>query len=166
MEKNIIILGFMGTGKTTCGKLLASKLNWKFVDLDEEIEKEKQLTINEIFEKTGETGFRNIESEILTRFSNSENIVLSCGGGIVLDTENMEIIDKMGTQILLTADYRTIIERLRNESNKRPLLLINPEETIKALQNQREKFYLKIKNTVKTENKTPEEIVNKIIEIL
>ena len=119
--KNIILIGFMGAGKTKVGKLLAKTLGYGFVDMDELIEEREGLPIKEIFEKRGEKYFREKEKEWLKRLSLLEKIVLSPGGGIILSPENRKRLRKMGKVFYLKASPKAILERVKNESH-RPLL--------------------------------------------
>ena len=162
--KNIILTGFMGTGKTVVAKELARLLGMKVVDVDTEIEKYKQMSINEIFKQFGEPKFREIETEIIKQVSENNNVIISMGGGAVLKQENMDAVRKNGVIICLTATPETILER--TSSNKdRPLLHVeNPLERIKELLQLRTPFYEKADIMIDTEKKSPIYIAEEIIE--
>lgn len=164
VNKNISLIGFMGSGKTTIGNILAEKLNFLFLDLDKIIEISENLKISEIFEKYGEVYFRNIESSIVEKVYDNENCVFSCGGGVVLNEKNMEIIKKNSTVIYLKANAKSIIERLKGATD-RPLLLVkDKEKKIKDLMNARKELYVKYADLiVDTNNKIPSDIVNDIL---
>ena len=88
-DKNIILTGFMGSGKTAVGRILAEKLNVEFVDMDDLIEREQKMSISEIFSRFGEKRFRKLEKEVAGRVSQGKNQVIATGGGVVLSSENM-----------------------------------------------------------------------------
>ena len=117
---NIVLVGFMASGKTTVGVILAKKLNMEFVDSDLEIEKESNMCIPEIFEKNGEKYFRKIEKNIVKRISEKDNCVISTGGGVVLDKDNIKALRKNGVIINLETNPEIIAKRLAGDSG-RPL---------------------------------------------
>lgn len=162
--KNIILTGFMGTGKTEVGRILSQKLGYTLVDVDSEIEKEQKLTITEIFKQHGEPRFRDIESDIIKRLSEMENAVISTGGGAVLRQENMDNLRKKGIIVCLTASAETILKRTSND-NSRPLLQVeNPLQKIKELLEFRRPYYEKADIMIDTDGKTPIEVAEEIIE--
>jgi shikimate kinase len=164
--KNIILTGFMGTGKTAVGKELSRLLDMKLTDLDCEIVKEEKMSINEIFKQLGEQKFREIETEILRKVCRNKNVIISTGGGVVLKQENIDMMRKNGILICLTAKPETILERTSHNSD-RPLLQVeNPFEKIRELLNFRKPFYEKADMIVDTENKTPLRVAEEIIETI
>lgn len=162
-KMNIILIGFMGSGKSTVGRLLAHKKNMNFIDIDDEIEKSEGLSITEIFKRFGEKYFRDIESIHLEKISKIDNSIVATGGGIVLKEENIKILKKNGTIIFLDAEPEIIYKRIKNET-QRPLLQIkDPQEKIKTLLNERISLYNKTAEIkIKTANLSPEEITDKI----
>ena len=133
-EKNIVLIGFMGTGKSSVGKLLAKKLNFQFIDTDEMIENKAKISIKEIFELHGETHFREMEKFVIKEMETSKNTVISTGGGVVLDNENIKKLASIGTIICLKSNPRVIYKRTSLMTN-RPLLnenytLLNGNNTI------------------------------------
>ena len=119
--KNIYLIGFMGTGKSTVGSVLSTRLGVKCVEMDELIEEQQQMAITEIFDTYGEPYFRNLETELLRSFAGEEGLVVSCGGGSVLRDENATIMKQSGSIVLLTASPETIYERVGHSTN-RPVL--------------------------------------------
>jgi len=162
--KNIILTGFMGTGKTAVGRELSRILDMKLIDADTEIEKSEKITINEIFKQFGEPRFREIETDMIRKLSESKNTIISTGGGAVLKQENMDILRKNGVIVCLTASPETIFERT-STNNDRPLLQVeNPLKKINELLNFRKPFYEKADVMIDTEGKPPLRIAEEIIE--
>jgi shikimate kinase len=162
--KNIILTGFMGTGKTAVGKELARLLDMKLIDVDTEIERSRKMNINEIFKQSGEQRFREIETEMIKMISGNRNVVISTGGGAVLRQENMDALRENGIIICLTATPETILQRTSN-SDDRPLLRVeNPFEKIKGLLDFRKPYYEKADIVIDTEEKNPLLIAEEIIE--
>ncbi|MCX5720067.1 MAG: shikimate kinase [Nitrospirae bacterium] len=162
--KNIVLTGFMGTGKTEVGKELSRLLDMKLIDVDTEIEKSRKLTINDIFKKFGEPRFREIETEMIKNLSEKKNIIISTGGGAVLKQENTDALRKNGVIVCLTASPETILRRTSRNSD-RPLLQVeDPLKKIKELLNFRTPFYEKAGIIIDTEGKTPLQIAEEIIE--
>ncbi len=168
--KNIVLTGFMGTGKTEVGRLIAKSLGYTFVDADTEIELQEKMPITEIFKRFGEPYFRDIESQVIKKLSEMEKVVISTGGGAVLREENIKNLRKKGIIICLQATPETIYERTKQDTS-RPLLQVeNPLQRIKELLEIRQPYYEKADIMIDTDNKTPEEIaqeiINKISEII
>ncbi len=162
--KNIILTGFMGTGKTAVGKKLSMFLKMELIDVDTEIEKSQRMTINEIFKQFGEPGFRKIETEMIQKLSERKDVIISTGGGAVLKQKNMDALRKQGVIICLMASPETILKRTSHNSN-RPLLKVeDPFEKIKELLHFRRPFYEKADIMIDTEGKTPLQIAEEIIE--
>jgi shikimate kinase len=118
---NIILIGFMGVGKTEVGKLLAKKLGYTYIDTDSKIEAAQKRTINEIFASDGEGYFRDMETDFLKSIQNMKKHVISTGGGMILRPENIKLMERLGTVVLLWADPQTVYDRVKNAGN-RPLL--------------------------------------------
>lgn len=165
--KNVILIGFMGSGKSTIGKILAQKLKFEWLDMDIEIEKGEQKPISQIFEEMGEGYFREIESEYLRKMTQQTNKVISTGGGIVLKEENRQLLKDVGTVIFLHADSSQIIENLKDDT-KRPLLKgENPEEKIIRMLDEREANYLNTANIIiQTTGKSIDNVVEEIMSLL
>lgn len=162
----IILIGFMGVGKTTIGKIIAKKLKLNFVDMDNYIEKREGKSISKIFEEYGEQHFRELESESLKDLIKSDNIVISTGGGIVTTKENSDILKKEKIVIFLDANTQTILNNLYKEIDKRPLLSNsnNVENTISNLLNERYEKYNSICDIkIDINEKNIEEVVSQIL---
>ena len=166
MSHNIYLIGFMGVGKSTIGKLLAEEMNGLLVEMDETIEAEQKMTINEIFTLHGEAYFRDLESEILKRISGEDKKIVSCGGGAVLREENVANMKKSGRIVFLSATPETIYQRVCHSTN-RPLLNGNMNvEYIAGLMEKRRALYEGAADvTVATDGKEVQEIVREVIEM-
>ena len=161
--RNIVLTGFMGTGKTEVGRELARLLAMKLIDIDTEIVKSAKMSINQIFERFGEEKFREIETEMIKKVSREKNVLISTGGGAVLKQVNMDALKRTGTVICLMAMPETILQRTSGNS-ERPLLKVgNPLEKINELLCFRQPFYEKADMMINTDNKTPLQIAEEII---
>jgi shikimate kinase len=124
MKTGIALIGFMGTGKTVVGKLLAQKLVKDYIELDAEIEKEAGKSVVSIFREDGEARFREMETEMVGRAAGRQNAVIACGGGIVLNKENISRLKQEYVIVCLTASQEEIFKRTSEDSNTRPLLAV------------------------------------------
>lgn len=164
MTKNIVLVGLMGSGKTTAGKLIAEKSGKIFVDTDELIEQETKKSINEIFEAYGEAYFRDLEIEIIKRVSLSFNQVISTGGGAVENLTNINNLKKNGVIFYLYAPANKLFDRIKNEINRPLLRNNNPLDTLEKLLDKREKFYSLADVKIITIDRQIEEIISEIEE--
>ncbi len=140
-NRSIVLIGFMGTGKSSVGRLLATDYGWPRYDTDELIADSFELSVPEIFEEYGEERFRDEESALLARLEGGEPSIVVTGGGIVLRPENVARLRELGTVVCLTADLATLQERLQRRKN-RPLLQSGDlSETVPRLLQEREPFY-------------------------
>ena len=160
---NVALIGMMGAGKTTIGKLLAEKLNLKFIDTDEEIIKIENCSINEIFAKQGEETFRRIETNVLKNILNSDNQIIATGGGIIKKEENRNLLKQVKT-IYLKTDKETIFNRVKNDKSRPLLNTENLKETIQTILQEREQLYEQSQFVITTTDKTQNEVVTEIIE--
>ena len=165
-NKKIYLIGFMGSGKTTLGKILSKKLDKIFFDSDQVIEEKLGVDVTMIFDYEGEAGFREREKEILKELVSKKNIVLATGGGAVLSESNRNLLSENGTVIYLKSNYKDLILRMKNDKT-RPLLKENNIETIiKKLCKDREPLYKSISDyEIATKNKRITEIIDEIIKV-
>ncbi len=162
--RNITLVGFMGTGKTTVGKLLAQRLGYKFVDVDVEIEKEQGVSISHIFSELGEPYFRMLERDMIKALAASEGLIISAGGGAVLDTRNVDDLKRGGPVVCLGATPEEILARVGG-STHRPLLQVpDPMGKIRELLEARAPFYGRADFAIDTSGLTPEKVADLIIE--
>ncbi|MCS1350550.1 shikimate kinase [Mechercharimyces sp. CAU 1602] len=159
---HIILIGFMGTGKTSVGKCLATAMGRAFIDTDNEVERKSGKSINAIFAEDGETHFRKLETETLHFLAIlSEPHVIATGGGIAVNKENIPLLQALGWVVALTASEAELIRRLRDASN-RPLLLENAEQKVYDLLQVRRDSYKCADWTMDTTGRTVEEISTSI----
>lgn len=163
-NSNISLIGFMGSGKTSTGKLLADRLNFLFIDLDNIIELSLGMPISDIFERHGEEYFRNTETNSIKKVYVNKNCIFACGGGVIVRHENIEIIRKHSTVIFLHVSPAIAFERLKNEDN-RPLLK-NPDRLniITELMEKRDSLYRSASDLIfDTDFKKPREVAEEIL---
>ncbi len=164
-DTNIFLIGMMGSGKSTVGRLLAKKLSLKFVDLDQEIEAGEGLTIADIFSKNGAERFRQLECEYLENVIRQSGQVIATGGGIILDHDNRQRIMSSGIAILLRCQINTLAERLKN-IHDRPLLGKDGStlRTLEKIWTERQEFYYSTARIILDNDlMKPATAVNKII---
>ncbi|MGE5416841.1 MAG: shikimate kinase [Acidobacteriota bacterium] len=164
MEKNIVLIGFMGTGKTAIGTRLAQRLNRKFIDTDREIERVTGMTVRDIFLKAGEVRFRSEEALISQKLANQKGLVVATGGGLVLNPENIEYLRKNGVVVCLKAAPEDIYRRVSKKKQTRPLLgrSFTIEDIIRML-NDRDEFYRNADIEVDTTDTEPDMVVQHIM---
>jgi shikimate kinase len=161
--KNIYLVGFMATGKTCVGKELAAKNKMRFLDLDELIELKERRTISDIFAKDGELSFRRIEKRTLKEVVKEKNFVVACGGGIVIDPENIKVMKESGTIVCLTAKPEVILKRTSGATHRPLLNVCNPKEQLEYLLKLRAPFYARADCTIDTSKLSVEQVVERII---
>ena len=160
---NIFIVGLMGSGKTSVGRLLAKKTGRLFIDTDNEIIKESGMTITEIFNKFGENYFRDLEHKVLLKVKSIENHVISTGGGVILKLENIKIMKNSGTIIFLDIDIETQLSRVRNKKNRPLLNSNNMVENLVNIKKDRDYIYKNISDyIISISEKNKSEIVGEI----
>jgi len=166
MKSNVVLIGFMGAGKTSTGRRLAEILGMEFIDTDKEIEKLTGMTISQIFAKYGEVRFRSEEHLIVTKVANRTNCVISTGGGAVLNEENVRALRKNGILICLTARPEVIQARVSKRGG-RPLLQKDKSiEKISRMLEERKPFYAQADFIVDTSDITQGETVELILAYL
>ena len=159
---NLILTGYRGTGKSSTAKELSKMLKIKEVSSDEAVEKKQGMNIEEIVKKFGWSEFRKIEKEVIKDISEQDNMIVDCGGGVVLDEENVKNLKKKGKIILLLASVQTIRNRIKD--SKLPALTEkNYLDEVEDVLEKRKPFYSKAADlAIDTENSTPKEVANKI----
>ena len=164
MNKLVFLIGFMGTGKTTISTSLGAYLSCEVKDTDQMIVDMEKRSIAKIFETNGEEYFRDLETRCLQELDSSALSIISCGGGIVLRNQNVDIMREKGINVLLTAEPVTILNRIKNDKN-RPLLQGRmKEEYITELLERRKKFYENAADiSISTDDKTTDEIICEIV---
>jgi shikimate kinase len=175
MRRNIFYLaGFMASGKSTIGPMVANTLGWNYFDLDKEIEKRENRKITKIFEEKGEDYFRQKETEILKEISEGKNLIISLGGGTLIVRENREFIKKCGKLICLSSSPEVAYKRLKHKRDRPILLTDNNEEAaknvvierIESLMKERKKYYQKADYFIDTDNESIGTTVDKIFRII
>ena len=164
LNKNIVLIGMMGSGKSTIGYLLSKNINFNFLDVDKFIEKEMGLKIHDIFQKKGEIYFRNLEEKITLKFLKGKGKIISLGGGAFLNKNIRKEILKNHISFWLSWNNSTIIKRIL-KSKKRPIAFISSENNLKKLINERSNIYSEAKFKINCETLTKNMIVKNIIEL-
>ncbi len=163
---NIYLVGFMATGKTHVGKELAREKKWNFVDLADLIEFREKRRIVEIFAKDGKAYFRRVENRVLKEVAKEKKFVVACGGGAVINPENIKIMKETGAIICLAASPEVILKRT-SSSGERPLLKVaDPKKQIDLLLKLRAPYYAKADKTIDTSKLSAREVVDKIIKLI
>ena len=160
---NIILIGPMGSGKTSTGRMLAKEMGYAFADTDEEVTKRTGVSIAYIFDVEGEEGFRKRECLALKECLNDNNMILSTGGGIVLSKENRDLLQDRGTVVYLQTSIRSQVKRTASTNNRPLLQNKDPEETLEKLMLTRAPLYEEIADiTIMTDNKSLQEMSKEI----
>jgi shikimate kinase len=164
-KKNIVLVGFMGTGKTAVGVEIAKELGMEFIRTDDIIEKKAGMPINDIFQKKGESYFRQLEREAVMEASASESSVIDTGGGAIINGLNFKDLKMDGILFCLSASPEEILKRVGRETH-RPLLNVNdPLAEINYLLKKREPYYKKVDYQIDTTAKSIKEVAKEIINI-
>jgi len=162
--RNIALVGFMGTGKSTVGQLVAGMLRFRFLDTDEMIEDLTQRRISDIFANEGEAQFRKYETQIVQHLNTLEKTVVSTGGGLVTDPANFAALKEHSLLICLWCSPEAILKRVGHQTH-RPLLQVeNPLERIRELLAQREPFYKQADVLLSSEFRTPREVASHVVQ--
>jgi len=165
MEGPLVLIGCMGSGKTSVGKRISEMTGLRFIDLDNEIERMAGKDITHIFKDMGESVFRKLESQALIESLEKKDAIISCGGGVVLDKANLDKLQDIGNVILLTADPSTLAKRLEDDSSRPLLNNCEKENKIIEILKQRSELYLLAADMViDTTGLTKDEIASIILE--
>ncbi len=167
MTKNIVLIGFMGTGKSSCGKSLANRLGCAFVDLDKYIEGKEKMSIPEIFAAKGEAYFREKEREAVREVTQRKGVVIATGGGTIKDEENFALLKERGVIVCLTADVDTILARTARRG-ERPMLdgQEDRRKGVEELLASRQGMYARADYSVDTSTLSPMQVTEEICSFL
>jgi shikimate kinase len=165
MKNNVALIGFMGAGKSAVGRALASAVGMDFVDLDSLIRQKTGRSISQIFSSGGEAAFRRIESDAVSEIAASVNTVIACGGGVVLDRSNVEILKRNAVIVYLSAAPSILLRRVLNSPERRPLLqVVDPASAMDGLLKRRLPLYQAAADlTIDTSDLDIEGVVKKIV---
>lgn len=167
---NIVLIGFMGAGKSTISDYLSTMFAMRLIEMDQVIEEREEMSISDIFATYGEEYFRNLETKLLKELQNTNNCVISCGGGAALKEENVKEMKKNGRVVLLTASPQTVYERVK-DCDDRPILdgRNNVEVIAEMMEKRREKYEAAADVVIQTDHKTVlqicEELITKLMEL-
>ena len=165
--KNIFIVGSMGSGKTSIGKMLAKNNNLSFLDTDHEIIRSCGYSIPDIFEKFGEEHFRGLETEQLRKMNAIENHIISTGGGIILRDDNERLMKDLGIIIFLDININSQIDRVKNRKNRPLLNNKSLKDNLLSLKKIRDPIYKKISNyIIDVSGKERDQVINEIQKII
>ena len=145
---NIYLVGLMGSGKTTIGRILARRMGRRFFDSDHEVEHRTGVRVPVIFEHEGEAGFRKREAQTIVELSQETAIVLATGGGAILDPANREVLRTTGWVVYLDVPVHILLERTRHDTNRPLLQVADPKERLNTLRAQRDPLYREIADTI------------------
>ncbi len=162
---NIVLTGFMGTGKTTIGQALALRLGWTFLDTDLEIERRAEMSIPEIFSRHGEEHFRDLERQLCRELISQQGTVIATGGGMPLEPENRKLLNSSGVVICLRCSTEEILARVGNDRGRPMLDGKDPAERVNLLLREREASYSSFAYQVNTTDLAVEDSVNRVNEI-
>lgn len=162
-KANIILCGFMATGKSTVGKLLAKRTGYEFLDMDAVIEKEEGISIPQIFASRGEPAFRSLETRLVERLAGATGLVIATGGGTIVNPANLEKLKSCGAVITLTADIPTILQRAGTGEDRPMLQAEDRVERIKSLMQQRAAAYAQADIVLDTSSLTIEDVARQIM---
>lgn len=165
-KSNIVLIGFMGTGKTAVGKRLAALLNKNFYDSDQEIESVTGMTIPQIFARYGEIRFRSEENLAIARLAQHDNCVIATGGGVTINPDNMRLLREKGIIICLSAKPEIIYERVKRRNNRPLLKKGDLYQTIVKLMEERAEIYREADFFLDTSGLDFQEIIARIIEFV
>ena len=165
-KKTIVLVGIMGAGKSTVGKILADRLGMRFIDADQEIERAAGCTITDFFEKYGEVEFRKGEERVISRILAGEPCVLATGGGAFMSEATRLLIKKIATSVWLRVSFEVLAKRLEKRSDRPLLQTADPQQTLKALIKKRYPIYNDADFIVDVENDGVDITVSKVVECL
>lgn len=171
LPERIVLIGYRASGKTSVGISLSNLLSWRFLDLDEEIEREAGCTIDRIVERGGWDEFRNIEQTTIKKLCKKPQYVIAPGGGAVMNADNVVNLKRKSRVFWLQADAATLLARMKDDplspSRRPPLTGLSPEKEVERLLQEREPFYKEASDTIiETQDRSIREVVEKILSAL
>ena len=166
LARPIVLVGLMGAGKSSIGRRLAARLNVPFIDADDEIEKAANLSIPEIFERHGETAFRDGERRVIARLLGGPLGVLATGGGAFMDRQTRDLIRERGLSIWLKAEIETLLKRVARRNNRPLLKQGDPRAVLEKLMAERHPVYAEADLTVETGDGPHDLVVDQILAVL
>ena len=166
-NKNIILVGLMGSGKTTIGKQLSKSMKREFLDTDHAIEEKTGVDVSTIFELEGEEGFRSREHNFLKDLKDSQKLVIATGGGIVINIENRDLLKKLGCVVYLRSNIKNLVSRLKDDKTRPLIQSVNLSQKINDLFKERDPLYSAVADyIIETNNKKINDIKKEILELL
>ncbi|MDI1334666.1 MAG: shikimate kinase [Lacunisphaera sp.] len=162
---NLYLVGFMGTGKSTVGRLLARQLGLRFLDSDHEIERKQGKAVAKIFAEDGEATFRALEREFIELGHPEHGAIVACGGGLVVPPGMLELLHRRGVVICMHAPIETILQRTMRTSHRPLLQVVNPEQRLRELYAQREEIYRRTGTMVLTDKRPMREIAAHVLRV-
>lgn len=165
-DRSVVLVGLMGAGKSTVGRRLAQRLDRRFVDADDEIERAAGMTIPEIFETYGEAHFRDGERRVLSRLLGEDGIIIATGGGAFMNDETRALILDRALSIWLKADLETLVRRCAKRTDRPLLKGGDPAETMRKLMALRYPVYAEADYTVESGGDTHDQVVDRILEVM
>ena len=165
-EKTIVLIGFMGCGKSLTSYKLAEILDRRVISTDKLVEKKEGQSIAEIFERSGEGYFRRVEKEIIKEISDQSGMIIDCGGGAVMDDENMANLKKNGRVIYLSASPESIYNNIKHRSHRPLMNVADPQLKITELLEERKSYYEKADVTINADHRTINQIAEDVLKVL
>ena len=165
-KKNVVIIGMMGVGKSNVSKRLAQIVKKRMISTDEMIERREGKDITAIFKSQGESYFRRLERDVIKEILKEKSVIIDCGGGIVLNQDNIDDLKKYGVLIHLTASAEMVYARIKHSAHRPLLNDENPRDKIKELMNKRDGLYAQADYKINTDHKTVDQVCQEVISLL
>jgi shikimate kinase len=162
-QRRIYLIGFMGAGKSTIGRLLAKRLGWAFIDLDREIEKSERRSISDIFLQDGEPHFRKLEHQHLCDLATRQHLVVALGGGAFLDKANRDLTTSTGVTVWLKVSFATVVSRVRMDGTRPKFATREQAENLYQI---REPIYSLASIHTDADNRPPSEVADELLGVI
>jgi shikimate kinase len=166
LAKNVVLVGFMGAGKSSVTKVLSRKLGRPVLSTDEFIVREEGRPITDIFRDSGEPYFREVEKRIVNKVANRRGVIIDCGGGVVINPENVVSLKRTGILFYLKATPKEIFQRVKAEQHRPLLQTPNPQDQINSLLAKRAEFYQNADHMIDTNEKTVDQVCQEIMALI